>query len=302
MNGVFIFVGLIALLFMAWAGTGGPERDISFQGPYLRPIENTGQTAEAYGESREAQRPGVIGSWLSGIGTTGGAGGSAEISAEDASPYRGLVAFVRGPSGVQEEDPDEEFVRITLNAQASSPVRITGWTLRNGSGTVSIPIPSGVATLRSGNVNQAGDISLAPGEEAIIVSGRSPTGVSFRENMCTGYLEERQDFFPPLLNACPSASEEYTQAGGNDQECKNYLYRINYCETDTSNDADGACEAFIESNLTYNGCIRAHEQDANFPGVTWRLFLNSREGLWSDARDTIRLLDESGKTVDVLSY
>ena len=163
-------------------------------------------------------------------------------------------------------------------------------------------IPAGVMTLRSGNVNQSGDIMLSPGEEAIITSGRSPVGASFRENLCTGYLAERQEFFPPLLNACPSASEEYARAGGNDQECKNYLYRINYCETDTSNDADGACEAFIESNLTYNGCVRAHEQEANFPGVTWRIYLGSRSGLWNDARDTIRLLDENGKIVDVLTY
>src|SRR5262245_26602842 len=101
MNGALIFVGLIALLFAAWAGTGGPDRSISFEGPYQHPIENSGQSAEAYGQSRTAERPGIIGSWLSGMGA---GSGSVEISAEDASPYRGLVTFARGPSGVSSDE------------------------------------------------------------------------------------------------------------------------------------------------------------------------------------------------------
>jgi hypothetical protein len=45
-----------------------------------------------------------------------------------------------------------------------------------------------------------------------------------------------------------------------------------------------------------------YQYRTDFRKNTWRLFLGVNELLWNNQHDVIRLLDASGRTVDVLVY
>lgn len=298
---VVFFFGILLFIFVAWVATGGPEKPISFSGPYLRPVAGPGETAEPYSLNRAADEYrrgeggsglGALQEQLSNLGSLG-----------EASPYRGLVSMVRSTSGVRATDPKKEYLTLQVSARAQKAITITGWQLVSARG-VSMRIPSGTEVARSGSVNQTAPIALAPGSKAIVTSGRSPVGVSFRENLCTGYLGEFQTFLPALPKACPSASEELARADLDERSCSDYARRIPRCSvvSDPPSDLSRSCEDFLEDTLTYNACVAEHRDDAGFAGATWRVFLGSGKELWRADHETIRLLDETGKTVDVLAY
>lgn len=296
MHGGAFLVGIIVLFFALWLVGGGPSRPISFQGPYLTPIQDYGDAPEAYGGERAPGRPGVIGEWL------GGAEGA--LATGEASPARGAVTLSRSVAGARASDPEEEHIVIRLAATAGAKVAVTGWKLVSESTGASASIPGGAAVLRAGSVNQAGPIELSPGDEAIVTTGRSPVGGSFRENLCTGYLGSLQDFAPPLDAQCPTPLEEYEDAGGTERECEDFVSSLPYCATETRvpSGLSDACERFVEERLSYNGCAAAHSGDEGFELSTWRIYLGQRAALWDDDRDSIRLVDADGKVVDVLSY
>lgn len=317
----FFIIGLLLFIFVAWVATGGPERPISFAGPYLTPVRTYGDRSEAYGTLPELRL---------GDGTRSGVSGSRDGTSirdikeslddlqqevldanllSNPSPYRGVVSLGGTTSGAKKTLTREEYVSIQVSGRADSAVSITGWRLESSvTGSWGI-IPEGAEIPRSGTVNRTTAIRLAPGERAIIVSGRSPIGVSFRENMCMPYFEERQDFSPSLPGSCPALSGDYDRLYvGNplaDDECYEYVREeVERCEvvTRAPGDLSDACESFVETYASYNGCILAHGADENFLGRTWRVYLGARSQLWKDEREIIRLLDTSGKTVDVLTY
>src|SRR5882757_1001106 len=65
---LLFFIAVFIFIFVVWVATGGPDRPISFAGPYLYPIETTGVKATAYGTPREVDtttKSGSIGASLS---------------------------------------------------------------------------------------------------------------------------------------------------------------------------------------------------------------------------------------------
>lgn len=273
------FFGMLLLFFLVWVASGGPNRPISFQGPYLGAITAPGTSATAYGD------PSQYGS----VNVTIGSGQKAVSLSRDATGPKGKTAST-------------EYV--ILSATGSGSVSLAGWSLRSretGQGAV---LPAAAEVPSSGNVNTLAAVSLAPGQQAIVSSGRSPVGVSFRENLCTGYFEERQDFKPALPQSCPTPYQELTRfAQGYSEQCAAYIRSFAYCGTDSDERSPGgSCEAFAEEYLNYNGCVDAHAQDSNFAGTTWRIFLGSGDELWRNNRDVIDLIDANGTVVDSLSY
>jgi hypothetical protein len=267
-----------------WLGVGASGRAFTFGGPKLS-----------------------IGTSTQGYLSTGGATGSGvpEISAGDLSPYHGTVSFSRGNDGATKSG-SEEYLRLIVSGYGAS-VPITGWTITDDASKVSVTIPAGVETLRSGAVNQAGTIVVNSGDEVYVSTGRSPVGASFRENECTGYLADRQSFTPPLSAYCPAAADEYRarEDATPDDACLRYLGSIPPCGDTSaypSQRPSSSCVAFAETELTYNSCVAEHQSDSTFKNGTWRVYLGISQNLWNDRRDTIRLLDANGKTVDVLSY
>lgn len=298
MHGGAFLVGIIILFFALWLVGGGPDRPISFQGPYLTPITTTGDTADAYGGERAPGTPGLIGDWIGDGNTT--------LPTANPSSHRSVVTLGQSTTGARASDPEEEYVTVRLASSASSGISITGWTIRSEVTGASLVIPSGTQVLRAGKVNQTAAIVLAPGEEAIITTGRSPAGSSFRENLCTGYLGQYQEYVPSLDAACPVPLAEFDEYFTDDTngECETFVRSIGYCETepDLPSRLPASCERFIEERLTYNGCVNAHERDSNFAIPTWRIFAGNRAALWNNERDSIQLIDDTGKIVDVLSY
>jgi hypothetical protein len=209
-----------------------------------------------------------------------------------------------GGGNVATRDEDEEY--LTLSNSSNASIDLTGWTLESSVSGERARIPTGMELARLGS---RGDIMLAPGDTAIVLSGDSPVGSSFRENMCTGYFEEYQDFYPSLNRSCPyprAELEAYSGVALDDDRCYDFVATLPSCENARA-EADDAhisrsCEAFVEDRLTYSGCVRSHAADANFDGRTWRIFLDESGDLWRDEREIIRLLDRDGKTVDVYQY
>ncbi len=292
------YLAILGLFFVLWLVGGGPTNPISFSGPYLNPITGPGQTAQPYGDaSQYGSVNGTIGVNPSGVSFFGNG------SSKDASPHAGSVTVSRNISGTSASDPKSEYVTIAYSSRSGTSLSTAGWKLVSPSGSASFP--QGADVPQSGRVNTLTPITLAPGDQAIIVTGRSPIGISFRENQCTGYLEENQDFRPALTQSCPTAWEEYDRRfDGNDEVCRRFVQTVPYCssETDLPDNASRACHAFAEEYLDYNGCVAAHRNEDRFRSSTWRIFLGKSEELWPRSNGTITLLDADGKVIDSLSY
>ena len=228
------------------------------------------------------------------------------------SPSNGTVTFesYHGyASGNLDATAQSEYLIIRANAANTSPVTITGWSLESAVSSQGMRIGGGSATYRMGSVTQQNAITLAPGEEAILVSGNSPIGTSFRTNSCSGYLAQFQSFAPALNNSCPLPSIEMQNTLDNQKAygaaCIDFVAGLPSCSYYLGAYPSGisdACHSFVSNALTYNGCVDRHQWDPGFASGSWRIYLGSSVTLWNPLHDVIRLLDASGRTVDVLSY
>lgn len=332
-DGLF-FVGVLFFFFLLWFVSGGPTREISFAGPYITPITDVGDEQEGYGDDGgifEFVRGGsgsagnVGWNWGASSNSQGSAseqdiqrglqnaeddlrrleGSAAEIKAfGDPSPYRDQVDIVSvSPSS----ERAQEYVTIQVRSNASGPVTISGWKVRSDASGKSATIPYGSELPKSG-LNTTASIVLSPGERAILTTGSSPVGVSFRENMCTGYFAERQTFTPYMGGSCPTPLNEFERFYvGNkldDDTCYSFVSSARTCTavTDTPAYLTNACEDLVSDYLYYGGCVAAHRYDTRFRGTTWRIYLERGSSLWKTSREAVKLLDQNGKTVDLYTY
>lgn len=285
------FFALIIGLFVVWVGVGGPSHPVSYAGPYLTPLTGPGSTSQAYGDPNAYSS---VNSTVN-VGTNG-------VSLTQSGGKN--VSLSRDLSGVYGSDADSEYVVIDVSHATAGPLSTAGWSIGSKSSGKRIGLPQGAELPRSGSVNDVSTITLSPGDEMIVSTGRSPIGLSFRENLCTGYLEEHQDFHPSLSMSCPTPSEEASRYYPDAPDsCLSVIRAIPYCSTRTSaGDVSGSCRQFIEDRLTYNGCVAGHMNNQGFKSATWRVFLNSRSDLYANGHDTITLYDAEGKSIDSLTY
>ncbi len=202
----------------------------------------------------------------------------------------------------------EEYMILDAPSHNTAPVILDGWSLQSAVTGIRVPLPQATETLIAGTVNVLSSVALPPGAEAIVFSGVSPVGGSFRENICSGYLEQFQTFVPALATSCPSPESELpisaefiSTYGGN---CLDMARSLPSCELPESLPAElsPACRGFLLSRLTYNGCVNAHRGDIEFQYAAWRLFIGADRELWLNDHDVIRLLDPEGRIVDVYTY
>ncbi len=272
----FVIVGI----WIVWVLTGGPSRYEATHGIFLKPPAPL-STGETYGNIPEIKLkiPDTLNVTL----------------------YGGRAALGSRMS-LKGTNPGEEYLEIV--GQSDSPVNITGWKV-TGSNGASAVIPQGTATFMSGRVNETKDIYLGRGDRAIIVSGNSPVGNSFRVNSCSGYLAEFQDFTPKLKDACPSplvanSSGKYSL----DSTCLDYINNMDSCETPTSalpKKLTASCRDFILTHTTYNTCAEDSRSNADFYKNEWRVYLNKKEELWGD-RDTIKFYDKNNNLIGTYAY
>ena len=223
------------------------------------------------------------------------------------SPYRGQITFTGHDFG--ESNQNAEYLQLQANYRNTAPVTLSCWTIQSAVSGSRISIPQAASPFISGVLNNVIPVTLGASEYATIVSGPSPVGVSFRENTCTGYLAELQTFAPNLEIACPAGGGELPVNTENIQiygeACIDYVKNIPQCHfpgTNQSANVSNACKEFAANVLSYNGCVNRHKGDAGFATKSWRLYFASGVELWGNSHDVIRLLDDHGRTVDVLTY
>lgn len=314
----WFFVGVFVFIFLIWIVTGGPIHPLAFTGPTLaEPGALGGGTyltlpSSPYhvGGTADVSLPGSSGSQT----VSGNAPGTTAptfiggTTFGEMSPYRGIVSMSHYVSGVGSADPKNEYVEVSVAQNASIPVDLSGWTLTSASNGNSVMIPKGTEIPTSGVVNPAQDIILAGGGRAIIISGQSPIGASFRENKCIGYFSTFQQFSPALPQNCPTPSDElssnYGQGYIRDAACINYVNTLPRCQATLTPPVtvSGACQSFLVKYLNYNGCVTAHQNDTDFKGNSWHIYLGRTNSMWSSQHEVVKLLDINGKTVDAFSY
>jgi hypothetical protein len=326
-------IGATILLFIAyWVYSGGFSNSLKL----VHGLDNPFTLLSSTSTGGALHLPGQPDSLVDTINTTEGDtgsvdGGDSSLSAQDQlsalqnqydqlsaeakdpknfgnpSPYRNQVTF--GDQDAQAGTPDSEYLTLQAGYANTAPISLAGWSLQSAVTGARIVLPQAAPEFVSGVLNNVASVSLSAGSMAYIVSGPSPVGVSFRENICTGYLAELQKFTPELNLACPLASDELSLNAQNianfGDTCIDYAKSLSQCHfpgLDTRPDVTDVCENFLLTRLSYNGCMYAHRNDSNFYSSVWRLYLASGVPLWRDTHDVIRLLDAQGRTVDVLTY
>ncbi len=309
----FVVLAVLGLM-AAWFFTGGPERSISTSGFFLKPPSPI-SSGETYNDPRGVflGQGGIFGGIGGGIRSAGDE--AAKIRADineaarfgEVSPYKGKVSIERSTAGITTTDAAREYITMNTPSSNASPISVTGWRIENEDRTTAA-IGRGFNLPRTGIVSTEGAITLAPGTRAIVATGRSPVGISFRTNKCTGYFEQFQDFTPALRERCPLPANELELAPDFrtfDDACTSFIKGVGQCRIHTGGTPTifkDACYTFLVTKLTYVGCVENHKDDPDFYGDEWRIFLGRDTELWKKERGIVRLLDENGKTVDVYPY
>lgn len=275
--------GAIVVIWFVWFATGGPARYEATQGVFLKPPSPL-STGETYGEPppiniKAPKLPDISNVYLSG--------------------NRAVLGL---KANLGTTNPGAEYLEIV--GQSDSPVNITGWKLVSSKGKSAV-IGRGVRLFRSGAVNEEKEIYLSRGDRAIVGSGSSPVGASFRINSCSGYLEQFQDFAPKLSSVCPSIYQlSSVKNYPLDSICLNYIKDYPICETPVKKLPDGlsaACREFVITHTSYNACVDDHSSSADFLKNEWRVYLGSEMELWQD-HDTIKFYDKSGSYLGSYTY
>ena len=222
------------------------------------------------------------------------------------SPHRGNVQLA-GEDHAMESGADE-YVTVEASSDNTAPVDITGWSLQSALTGVRAFLPRGADVFIVGAVNTQQDIYLDPDGSAVISSGPSPVGTSFRINACTGYLGGLQTFRPALSRDCPPPADALPLTADNlrtyGDACFDFVRELPLCTFPLAapSSVSPACRIFLANNLSYNGCVQNHRYKTDFRHGAWRIYLGAGGELWRNSHDVIRLLDAEGRTVDVLTY
>ncbi len=302
---LFTFILLMAALGVLWVYSGGPERGSYGQGPFLTmpsvptvPIPVGVQTPEGQPAQPQTDPSRTLRDYFYNFGT--GYTGN-----EEKSPYADYVSLEFGDPG--NTNPKYEYVTIKVSSNIQTATTISGWSLVGTSGIVG-KIGSAAQLPSLGQVNSESPVSVPPGSILYVTTGRSPSGVSFRINQCTGYFEQFQDYYPALRADCPRPTDEmlrYPDGIAGNRTCIEFIERLYQCQLYTlavPGNIGGSCQNFVLNVLSYNGCINAHRNDPGFYKNEWRIYLNRDQELWQSKYERIRLLDENGKLIDVLGY
>ncbi len=251
------------------------------------------------------------------------------------SSYAEIISLSSGSASYAYQ-PYEEY--ITIYNRGRESVNITGWKLKNGKDKRAYDLggalryfPADIAIIGQAapfippnGSSKLQDIILKPGATAILTTGSISSQlpykiVSFRENICSGYLEDLSEytFTPPLTRNCPRPAEE-PGVSNLDTECRQFIERMGSCHTLKFNtlDKDGdichncvdnkllssSCVAFIKNHFNYGSCIANHANDPDFSNDTWRIFLGQGWEMWANKYETISLLDQFDRLVTEKTY
>ena len=315
----WFFVGVFVFIFLLWIIIGGPLHPISFTGPTLSQPSPLGsgtylqfpKVPFIVGNSHVSLPGSSNGNNINTVSNNSGTPVPSFVGGNvfgTPSSYRGIVTMNHYVSGAASSNPIDEYVEIKVASNAGVLVNISGWALSSDATGYVTVIPKGTEIPKSGIVNTVQDIVLAPGTRAILISGRSPIGASFRENKCIGYFSNFQHFSPPLPQNCPVPSDDLASQYGagylHDDVCIEYVKKLPRCQVELAppTNISSACKNFLATYINYNGCVSVHQNDADFKSDTWLVYLGRYSSIWRTKNELVKLLDSSGKTVDAFSY
>jgi len=319
---LLVVIFLLIALGVAWVWTGGPQNVMSHQGGLFSAPWPLGKGGNAYtvptfslesGEESGSQsanelqssnasesKPSVFDSFF---GYRPGIGYASDPSP---SPYASHVRLDRGSATTQ--DPKKEYVSIRVSSSLQGNITITGWALQSSTNTTKVVIGPAASIPASGNLSTNAPITLGASGTIHVTTGRSPNGLSFRANKCTGYFEQFQDFSPSLPIECPRPRDEmylFPEKTAGNAECEKFINTLRQCTltvTEIPANVGSSCQDFILTDLSYNGCVMKHKNDLDFYRNEWWVFLSRDQELWNNNHDRILLLDENGKLVSAVSY
>jgi hypothetical protein len=217
--------------------------------------------------------------------------------------YDGWVK-ITGVSGVKETYPEKEYIVITVLQENASLIDATNWYLTNKKG-VKAKLGQVSELPYFGKVNNTGPLKLNGRDFLTISTGRSPIGVSFKINDCSPYLEQFQDFLPPInTKSCPDIKRTgtYKTLGG---PCESFISEIPLCQTYTGvypSNITADCKAYINAHVGYNGCVADRMTERGFYTQEWRIFLGGKTEIWDNKSDVISLYDEKDRLIHSIKY
>jgi hypothetical protein len=226
-----------------------------------------------------------------------------------ASPYSEYIYFSRGNTG--EKNPDREYLTLSVKSNAPGDVNISDWYLESYVTDKMSGIPHGDRVIERWRSPVPSDIILSPGEYAYLITGEAPLNTSFKENVCTGYLNDEADFYPQLGERCPYPLDELERYGKielDNDKCYEFVERMSSCTTPNDEDysksrVGGACSTFIEQTFNYNDCVAIHKDDPYFNrDGYWYVYLGRSRELWRSEREIIRLFDANDRVVAFIEY
>ncbi|MDD5032913.1 MAG: hypothetical protein PHC85_02240 [Candidatus Pacebacteria bacterium] len=227
-------------------------------------------------------------------------------SSSEASGTNGVLAsgdkISISVSGAREAKPQREYIEIKASSGNKNSIDITGWILVGKTG-LDLKIPQAVNLVVAGSENYKTDVVLKPGEKAVINTGRSPIGYSFRVNKCSGYLSQANLFYPSVSKKCPYPKDEDWPAGLSDA-CRDFIKTISSCRVNVSVPVKlgDECASAISEKLNYNKCVSTHKNDENFYQSEWRVYMDREEELWKKTSERIILKDRNGNIVITSAY
>lgn len=222
------------------------------------------------------------------------------------SPFIGQIAIVEDIAGVR-AGTEDEYIQIAADYRNTDAIDITGWTLESALTGVRVVVPPAASPFVANSANVLGPTALDPGGLALVATAQSPIGISFRENMCSGYLQQFQEFSPPLSEECPSPSSVLPLTGYNLEQygdsCFDAIENLSACRFPHNlSGVSTPCRAYLTESLSYNGCVSQNRFRSSFQKNMWRVYLGAPGDLWRNSHDAIRLLDGQGRTVSVFVY
>ncbi|AKM83967.1 TPA: hypothetical protein DCZ46_01385 [Candidatus Campbellbacteria bacterium] len=302
------FLLIFGGLWIIWFFTGGPNRNISKDGLFIKQPDAPGEKWYLYNKNYP-----ILDEIFKEDGNITNDTGEIREEFEQAQEIAG-ISFYNDKIFLREGNTygstaEEEYLIIESSLNNKDRINLTGWTLQSTISGQSIKIEKAVYLPQMYSVNYQEAIFLSPGEKAYITTGRSPIGTSFRTNLCTGYFEQFQNFDPSLDRECPRPEDEpgFITTGPNalNDACIDYVEGISKCSIVNESlplDMQYECSQYINTKINYKTCVENHKNEKDFYRPEWRIFLNRNEKIWKEKREIIKLLDINGKVIDTVSY
>lgn len=328
--------GLIIVFGIVWFVTGGLNKTTSKE-PFIKPLLNTDQV-EVYGNNSVVRTTTNNSPGISAVGPSIGSSNQRVANSErsqiaidnikaslersgiqtetikielallaeknSASPLSGKISI--GSVTYGRTSSDGELVILRASSANNEKVLLTGLRLESVISGRGATIAKGVQLPFQNQINTEQPIYLSPGETVYILTGRSPLGMSFRLNKCTGFFSQFQSFNPSIPSRCPNPSSESLPPPANqyNDQCLNYINSLSGCRVIITPplDISPECQRYVTTEINYSKCVDRHKNDSDFYDPEWRVYLGRDDALWKNQREIIHLLDKNGKIVDVATY